>query len=856
MKSLNVKKIATVAAGAALLGTAFAGAALDVDETNLGNFAFFSNGEPQVQVVLGSLADASDGVVAANIAATLGNLAFTKSSVTATADADDTAPAATTTNAAVSVTVKTPGTVVPAGSYGFSSFWGDDRVDNGADNTYNRSASKPAYNGALAPTKEVSTTTAPTLLTDTTVDTKGKYSGTLTQREFVNLFGQSDYSSTDDKYIVRNPGAWYSLTFSPGLPACLDSTQAFATCPTNSRLDRAGIKLRFLGADYLVSEVAMSTNVWNSMTLSKASIDKIVSETENITSPEGYVVQVQSISAPQGSTSVSSIGLKIISPAGASELLTVTSGSSPTKVLGNVYVQVPDSFYTTSPGQRSSARVIFSTGSVRMVQNSTIDESVYGKWQVSFTTANISSTGSQSITRLQLGNDFQPGTLKPNDGLEVIQGAPGFKWTFQGSSLTETDYTTLSVEPVNLDSIQVNGNATSCSFSAVRFTSSRSDAFRFGNDQESQVWWLAKNRSATGCNLWNGVWLYQNSSSIYAASVGGGIMVNNFSALQNDTIVGDTGFNANITFYYPGSGTDSSVVLNVNTTTGQWQNFSVAGLGTNGLNSSALYEVAAGNTTTGNVTYVNVTVPEILNESTTTAGGQWNIALVFGSGSAPGTTTATDLGVRDALGLTTAGKVNYTTIPSASSAGVPSIASDQAASFFGDAPLYSPRGGRVTAAQSSTTFTIGYASKLGRAQYVLASAGTNLSSGTSTVSCTPGVACDVSNGYLITLPTTAAAAAATDDEETTAETVVRVPVGNLVVLDSDAGSQPAIVVGGPFVNSVAASMEGCAALADAASGDAKVLVEGDKICVAGYSAEDTASAGAALVDWLKTTYGA
>ncbi len=844
MKSLNVKKIAAIAAGAALIGTAFA-AAVTVDETALNSFPMFSNGEPNVKLVIGSAADLSDAVVAGNIAVALGNHAYTTTNATTT-------PATPGVPTVTDVAVKTSGVSTAGGTVSFTSFWGDDRVDNSADNTYNRSASKAAYNGGLGASKELSTTNAGTLLKDVTLDTKGKYSGTITIREYVNLFGQADYSSTDDKYIVRSPAAWYSLVFSPYLPSCLDHTTAFNACATNSRLDRAGIKLRFLGTEYLVTDLQMSSNVWNSVTLSKASIDQIIETGGSATTPEGYVVDVQSISAPQGSTTVSSVGLKITSPNNSSELITITAGSAPTKVLGNVYVQVPDAFYTAATGAKSSARVIFATGSLRMVQNTTIDETVFGKWQVSFTTSNATSTGSQAVTRLQLGNDFLPGTLRQNDAIDIVQGAPGFRWTFHGSNLDDTtDFTSLAVEPVVLDSIQVNGNATSCSYSAVRFTSSRNDAFRFGSDQESTVWWLAKNRSSTGCNIWNGVWLYLNTSSIYAASIGGGIGVSNFSALQNDTIVGDTGFEANITYYYPGSGTDVSVLLQLNTTAGQWQNFSVAGLGTNGLNSSALYEVAAGNMTTGNVTYVNVTIPEILNESTTTNGGRFVIPLVFGSGSAPGLPAATDLGIRDALGLTTAGKVNYTaqgTGGGASSTGVASIAADQALAFFGDVPFHSPRGSRVTSSPSSTTFTISYASKLGRALYSLSSAGTNVSGGTTTVKCTGGVQCDV-GGTKITLPV---GGASTGGTTTTVVTKLNPASRPLVVLDSAAsGTQPLIVVGGPFVNSVAAGMTAGTALVDAgAAGEAVVAVEGNKVLVAGYTAEGTVEAGNALINWL------
>ncbi len=80
MKSMNTKKIAAVVAGATLLGVglAFAGS------VSFQSIPIISNsGQPVVQVVVGSGAKPSDGVAAANIAAAIGNLAYTSVPVTA-----------------------------------------------------------------------------------------------------------------------------------------------------------------------------------------------------------------------------------------------------------------------------------------------------------------------------------------------------------------------------------------------------------------------------------------------------------------------------------------------------------------------------------------------------------------------------------------------------------------------------------------------------------------------------------------------------------------------------------------------------------------------------------------------------
>src|SRR5271154_1602714 len=84
MKTLSAKRIAAVVTGAALLGVglAFAGS------ITFQNVPIISNsGQPVVQVVVGSNAKPWDGVTAANIAAAIGNLAYTSVPVTATVNA-------------------------------------------------------------------------------------------------------------------------------------------------------------------------------------------------------------------------------------------------------------------------------------------------------------------------------------------------------------------------------------------------------------------------------------------------------------------------------------------------------------------------------------------------------------------------------------------------------------------------------------------------------------------------------------------------------------------------------------------------------------------------------------------------
>ncbi|MDE1874434.1 MAG: S-layer protein, partial [Candidatus Micrarchaeota archaeon] len=78
MNRLNAKRIGVLAASL-LFGLAVAG------PVSFSNIPIINSaGQPVVQIVVGGTAQPSDGVVAANIAAVIGNLAFTSTPVTAT----------------------------------------------------------------------------------------------------------------------------------------------------------------------------------------------------------------------------------------------------------------------------------------------------------------------------------------------------------------------------------------------------------------------------------------------------------------------------------------------------------------------------------------------------------------------------------------------------------------------------------------------------------------------------------------------------------------------------------------------------------------------------------------------------
>ena len=82
MKSVSVKKVGAIAAGAAMIGAAFAApiSAQDIGGADMG-FFYDDNYNPLVKIVVGQDAAASDGVAAANLAATIGNNAYKSATI-------------------------------------------------------------------------------------------------------------------------------------------------------------------------------------------------------------------------------------------------------------------------------------------------------------------------------------------------------------------------------------------------------------------------------------------------------------------------------------------------------------------------------------------------------------------------------------------------------------------------------------------------------------------------------------------------------------------------------------------------------------------------------------------------------
>ena len=296
MRGINVRKIAAFA-GVAILGLS----ALAVADVVYGSTQLVDqNGQPTVKIYVGSKAAISDGVAAANIAAKIANEAYKSSMLTASVSGT---PACTVgsgvggsgtcslveSSKKVTLEVTVPGSI--AGVHEFKTLI-TDTVDKTLANR-NSTRSEDYYNASLSGSDTSGAETSPM---------RGQNENSLASQRLYKIgsgvfTGFSDYSVVDsqaastsyteeqafwvgtgvndvaydsssqyrDVVVRRYSEMAYSLKFSGndyGIPVCtgdLNSSNSddWTSCVTdsNSRTDRHRVKIKFMGGDWIISEM-------------------------------------------------------------------------------------------------------------------------------------------------------------------------------------------------------------------------------------------------------------------------------------------------------------------------------------------------------------------------------------------------------------------------------------------------------------------------------------------------------------------------------------------------------------------------------------------------------------------------
>lgn len=282
---VNLKKIGAIVAGATILASSVAFAGLMYGNTVLVDD---TNGAPQVKVVVGEKAAASDGVVAANIAAKIASEAYKTQTLTAEVVGEGTCTAGeegtsecTVTDEKVTLEIKVPGGAV-AGQYTFGTLLGD-YIDR---NLLDRQEEKTTYDFG---TSDISDTANPFTDGDGDFlsDSLGKealyrISGTMfdpmetvtvkdddankqyTEKQDVWIDGGSYvwYDESEDSEVAKMDGIAYTIKFSGtsddfGIPVCTtpEETSKYETCDDTYRTTTHKVMIKFLGEDWVISEM-------------------------------------------------------------------------------------------------------------------------------------------------------------------------------------------------------------------------------------------------------------------------------------------------------------------------------------------------------------------------------------------------------------------------------------------------------------------------------------------------------------------------------------------------------------------------------------------------------------------------
>ncbi|MFA6049262.1 MAG: S-layer protein [Candidatus Micrarchaeia archaeon] len=799
MKTMSVQRIATVAAGAALVGAALAGAAVQVDTSGLGGVTFFSGGEPQVKVAIGSKAQPSDAVAAANIAAMIGNLAYVDQSlsVSGTGQLSCTGAAAGCDVDAASkkttITVTTPG-VSSANAYLMKTYILDN-LDNQTEITKDASSS---FDGQITSVQGWSKLVTKDHTAVLSLPNDGKVSNpknlNVKQEQKVYLFAKTLYdTSTDYKQVIaQDPRAVYSTTFSDPLPLCYDTTKnrsSSDTCVTSDQLEQAHTKIKFLGADWVVTGYAMTaanTTTIKSVTIGKETgYNPYMNIDDTITAANGAKVVLKSVSPfGYGGSNVPYASFEVTSASGTVTTETLQTGEE--KDVAGVTIHVNKVF----PGVNNVnyADVSVYAEKLTLENNVQVDSSTHKYWYAGVgTTTSGSSPAIQNLSLYSTGDPAKQ-KFKAGDSYTLIRGTEAFKFTYEGLESPSTD--TLSFSIGN-NTLYTNASAT-VSGRFVQVTSGVSNAFQFGSTSVPTVYMALQNGSSTAgetapsVQVGTTTYYYQNPTTGYYTA-GTGNVTYYYSASEN-TQIGVSGF---------ANGSASYVWVK------EYNEDNQAGTA---RYATMLYDVAL-------TQFVNT------------------------------------------LGSTTIDKFGYTpSYPSATSLSQTNPNQEEG---------YITERGTKLADVSSNGASITYPKTVQKAKYTLTASGTTASAGKVTLNLGVGQSGEVDTGYTATVDAIDATAtggssgassvSGTENLKATGAKVAELNTASnaLVVLDAAAsGTETVIVVGGPKVNSAWPAGEALAAGADPV-----VKVSGSKVLVAGYTAADTTAAANELIAWLASNRG-
>lgn len=465
MKSLNTKKIAALAAGATLLGSALLGAgAVSFGNTELIN----ANGVPVAKVVVGAAAKASDGVAAANIAAVMGNMAFKSATVTASPVGLDGLTCAAggagscdVLSKSVTLEVTTPAGVLPAGAYGFETYISD-YIDLATKNRAQDTIIGDPWAGSSTATQtalKITGSNYPPLKDYVVRDTHT--GNTYDENQYLYVKSDKVYFSNDvdGDFRSENTQIAYEIVFgNDGLPVCGNSQGGnWAYCKnssnSNNDIDKATenhrVKIMYLGEEWVVSEMSgypTGAGRGGKIKLAKESAySPKLQIGESLDLGDGNKLVLGDLKPASGSQ-VNDLAIFSIKNAAGEEIANkVVAAGATTEIAagGNTYrVRV----YQAAPGYTLAekwAEVAVFANEIALENSEEIDDTdnknfrAWLHWKDRDTT----SPTADALHKIQVFT--RPGylvDLNPGKSIDLLKNPAKWRFTFSGNKLQDKDY--------------------------------------------------------------------------------------------------------------------------------------------------------------------------------------------------------------------------------------------------------------------------------------------------------------------------------------------------------------------------------------------------------------------------------
>lgn len=796
MKSMNVRRIAAVAAGAAMLGAAFAAAAVDA---SLGSYPFFNNFEPNVKIVVGANAAPSDAIAAGNIAAMIGSLAYVNEEIPVegkhalSCGAGIGGGTCTVSDKKVSLEVTVPsvtGTIAGV-TYQLPKVYIGGYLDSTTtDRTDQAPAGTALSTGGKSVTKD-----------DTTLVFRGQVidptaAKTYTEEEKYYFAADVAYSENDDKMVASNVGAAYEITFTDAIPYCpsnLSAVTSTACGVGKSTIDHL-VKIKFLGEDWIITDMSPGAK---SITLGKEEPNSPVTLKigETATTAGGAKITLKNLMASYTSGMYPAAILEIRKPdgtvacpvAGNPCVLYGTGSTAETEVDlgGGNTVVVKAVQIATGIGEDNYAMLSFYSKKLTLTNGQAVDSSDNLNWVATVDTSDRNGdTTHESVSRIYLYNTqlVEGNKLMPGQQITILAKPVAMNLTYDGLDKTDVTYDTLTIGSVGLNSYDVGVGSTQTAKTYCVSSSTKDTAFTIGSTS-----------------------------------------VKSFCAVYDAASVDGTAYGATRVYYktsgasYWTNSSESTVVYNIEN------------------DRTVTLTLVRGNSSASGQPPGRLLIPEYVD---TTGTANYNVTTVTVN------TTGT---YADKFLVTDQNKLNYS-------------------GTLREQGYITWRGVEYTSI-SDTGITLRYPYKVVQASFTMKKPSVQVTeSGATKYELKEGETQAIGNGYsvkvgAITASTTGGAGSCqlTGVDSLRAYGVVvneRFDTASrpLVITDVEAGGvDQAIIVGGPFVNSLARALQNEADVVRITTtpGQYVVKVFGNHVLVAGHTAADTRAAANELIKWLK-----